>query len=301
MSFRQRLIESQKKRAEACQVLGNKRPQLTNSYGWWSRYLERSCTKQLDDYCRVNICWTSLRDDNVEYRNSDDSVNQRVCGSGCGVCPSVKNFQITSDKLPDQIREIFSQFLPMQWGTVIGLDKAHSSSWNPYWETGWLRPDLVLTDLITIMHPDLNIQGKTIFPNSSFCFEYNGNMVVSMSWLPEYPNDWNIHVTFIFLVDISNPPSSLLGAPHFVVLDQFYPAANVKIATAICVDVADMEIVIVEKMKYSPYLTVRIPGCQKSKTYLWSVRRTQIEWSFSCIRNSESLGIRLDYCHTFHY
>lgn len=64
-------------------------------------------------------------------------------------------------------------------------------------------------------------------------------------------------------MDISNPPSSLLGAPHFVVLDQFYPAANVKIATAICVDVADMEIVIVEKMKYSPYLTVRIPGCQK--------------------------------------
>ena len=88
-----------------------------------------------------------------------------------------------------------------------------------------------------------------------------------MSWLPEYPNDGNIHVTVIFLVDISNPPSSLLGAPHFAVLDQFYPEANVKIATALNVDVADMEIVMVEKMKYSPNfmfsVTVRVPGCQK--------------------------------------
>ena len=64
----------------------------------------------------------------------------------------------------------------------------------------------------------------------------------------------------------SNPPSSLLGAPHFAVLDQFYPEANGKIANALQVDVTDMEISMVDKMKYSPNflfsLTVRVSGCQ---------------------------------------
>ena len=29
-----------------------------------------------------------LQDAGAEYRNADDSVNDALCGSGCGTCPS---------------------------------------------------------------------------------------------------------------------------------------------------------------------------------------------------------------------
>lgn len=41
----------------------------------------------------------------------------------------------------------------MRCGSVIALDKSHSGSGNPYWETSRLRPDIVLMDLVTLMHP----------------------------------------------------------------------------------------------------------------------------------------------------
>jgi len=34
---------------------------------------------------------------------------------------------------------------------------------NDYWETGSLRPDLVLADLIKILHPDLLPEHELVF------------------------------------------------------------------------------------------------------------------------------------------
>ena len=139
-----------------------------------------------------------LRDANVEYRNSDDSVNEAICGSGCGVCPSGTsdtrcsvpiadyvdlfrstdywiaagigancwsgscNFELTSDDLLKQNQIFFPAFRPMQCGGVIALDKSHEATTgaNSYWQMGRIRPDLIFRDLVVLMHPDVAMEGE---------------------------------------------------------------------------------------------------------------------------------------------
>lgn len=242
-----------------------------------------------------------LRDANVEYRNSDDSVNQEVCGSGCGVCPSGTsdtrcsvpinqyldlfrstdywisagigancwsgscNFQLDSDTLLDQNREIFSQFLPMQCGSVLALDQAHSGSGNPYWELGRVRPDLILRDLVTLMHPDLNIQEETTFfrllppPSNN-----EGLASCPRTKLPVTPKDGTVHVTSHFVVTMDSP-AGIIGAPHFEVLEGLYSSGAHEIADKLGTHATDLEIAMANQapshLSFTIVLTARVRGC----------------------------------------
>ena len=46
------------------------------------------------------------------------------------------------------------------WNAVLRADPKHG---NDYWQTGVVRPDLVLADLSAILHPELS-------PNHEFTF-----------------------------------------------------------------------------------------------------------------------------------
>ena len=246
-----------------------------------------------------------LRDANVEYRNSDDSVNQAICGSGCGACPSgtsdtrcsVKiddyldlfryadywisagigancwsgscNFAITSDSLLAENREIFSQFLPMQCGSLIGLDKSQlDGTGNTYWELGRVRPDLVLMDLVTLMHPDVGIQEETTFFRMLPPLTNNtGVPSCPRIFLPEMPEGGTVHVSSLFDVVVSSPPNPIIGASRFEVLDRLYPNTNALVAEALEVDVSDMEIAMSNSREagnagFSIAVTARVLGCQ---------------------------------------
>ena len=238
-----------------------------------------------------------LRDANVEYRNSDDSINDAVCGpNGCGVCPSGTsdtrcsvplsdyldlfrdadywivagigancwsgscNFQITSDDLLDQNRDIYSQFLPMQCGTLIGLDKAHSSSsgGNPYWELGRIRPDLILLDLVALMHPDVKVpqDDTTFFRMLPAPTNKTGLPACPRTLLPVKVPSGTVYVTANYVVKITNPPSAtssesmIIGAPRFAILDRFSPTLNVDLASKLGVNKNDLEIVLTNGMEH---------------------------------------------------
>jgi hypothetical protein len=250
-----------------------------------------------------------LRDANVEYRNSDDSVNQAICGSGCGACPSGTsdtrcsvaigeyldlfrsadywisagigancwsgscNFEISADGLLDQNREIYSQFLPMQCGSLIGLDKSQQDGGkNQYWELGRLRPDLVLMDLVTLMHPDLGISEETTFFRMlSPLSNATGVPQCPRTLLPAKPEEGTVHVTSIFAVDMASdpsPPSDIIGASRFAVLDRFHPTANAKIAEALSLDLSDVEIAMSNQgignadSGFGIAVTVRVTNCR---------------------------------------
>ena len=245
-----------------------------------------------------------LRDANVEYRNSDDSVNQAICGSGCGACPSGTsdtrcsvnindylnlfrhadywmvagigancwsgscNFEISSESLLDQNQDIYSQFLPMQCGSLIGLDKSQmDGTGNTYWELGRVRPDLVLMDLVTLMHPDVGIQEETTFfrmlPPLS---DSSGVPTCPRTLLPESPEAGTVHVTSVFTMDVSNADPELIGASRFAVLEKLYPTTNAKLAEAVGVEVSDLEIAMANQQfddaQFSIAVTVRVSNCQ---------------------------------------
>uniref|UniRef100_A0A7S4AX69 Uncharacterized protein n=1 Tax=Pseudo-nitzschia australis TaxID=44445 RepID=A0A7S4AX69_9STRA len=249
-----------------------------------------------------------LRDANVEYRNSDDEVNKELCGSGCGVCPSGTsdtrcsldivdyldlfrsadywisagigancwsascNFEITSDDLLDENRDIYSQFLPMQCGSVIGLDKSQNGSGNKYWELGRLRPDLVLMDLVTLMHPDLEVQEETTFFRMLPPLSNSTGMSPCLrATLPMKPEKETVHVVSIFTIDMADPPSTsnIIGPSHFAILERFYPSVNIEVAKALNVDVLDLEMgmsnngmQVADNSSFQIAVTVRVPNCQ---------------------------------------
>ena len=265
-----------------------------------------------------------FRDANVEYRNSDDAVNQAICPQGgCGVCPSGTsdtrcsvpitdyvnlfqsadywisagigancwsascNFEMArgSDSLLDENREIYSQFLPMQCGSVIALDKAHGGSGNTYWELGRVRPDLILMDLVTLMHPDLELDQETTTFFRMLPPPTNLTQVPDCprTWLPEQPGPDTVHVTagFATQIVVENLPTSeeLIGAPHFAVLERFYPTVHTALAKALAVNVQDLEIAMSNEILPPPQerraaqdgddssfgisVTVRVPSCQE--------------------------------------
>ncbi len=63
------------------------------------------------------------------------------------------NYSLT----PDGDARHFSRFLAFQCGQVWANDNRNDVSLgtgNPFYEEGVVRPDLVLLDLVTILHPD---------------------------------------------------------------------------------------------------------------------------------------------------
>ena len=247
-----------------------------------------------------------LRDANVEYRNSDDSINEQVCGSGCGVCPSGTsdtrcsvpiteylnlfrwadywisagigancwsascNFEITSDALLEQNREIFSQFLPMRCGSVLALDKAHGPNGNPYWDIGRLRPDLILEDLVSLMHPDVEMTGETTFfrmlpPPTNL----TGLEACPRTLLPPTPESGTVHITGSFVLEASPPSDTeFMGSPKFIIFDKLYSSVNTAVAKELNVDPEDMEISMLNDVDqgFFPFaVTVRVSNCKNNK------------------------------------
>jgi len=247
-----------------------------------------------------------LRDANVEYRNADDSINEQVCGSGCGVCPSGTsdtrcsvpideylelfrwadywisagigancwsascNFEITSDELLNQNREIFSQFLPMRCGSVLALDKAHGPSGNPYWDIGRLRPDLILEDIVALMHPDVEIQGETtFFRKLPIPQDLSGVEECPRTLLPPKPEKGSVHITASFVMK-AEPPSEVafMGSPEFSIYDKLYSNVNSAVARKLNVNLEDMEIRMMNRMDlgFFPFaVTVRVSNCPDHK------------------------------------
>ena len=158
----------------------------------------------------------------------------------------------------------------MQCGSVIALDKSHSGSGNPYWETSRLRPDLVLMDLVKLVHPDVAIDHETTFmrilpppANSS------GVPACPRALLPVVPDEDTVHVTSRYLVSIdeSSAASDAIGAPHFAVLNRFYPFANGKIAEALGIDKMDLKLAMANEMQegsseFDIAVTVRVRNCE---------------------------------------
>lgn len=246
-----------------------------------------------------------LRDANVEYRNSDDSVNKAICGSGCGVCPSGTsdtrcsvpitdyvtlfrsadfwisagigancwsdscNFEISSDSLLDENRDIYSKFVAMQCGSVIALDKSHSRMGNAYWEVGRLRPDLILLDLVSLLHPDIEIEEETTFFRA---MPPPANMTdippCPVTRLPSKPSRGTVHVSSIFIIELGNEPTANhIGEPHFTIQENFYPKVHRELAEVLGVDSGDLEIAISNHMPptkdgFAIAVTVRVSGCQ---------------------------------------
>ena len=229
-----------------------------------------------------------LRDANVNYRNSDNSIQDAVCGSGCGVCPSGTsdtrcsvpiqqylelfewadywiaagigancwsascNFKLTGadELLFHPNRDIFSQFLALRCGSVLALDQAHGVQGNTYWDLGRIRPDLILEDLVQLMHPDVSIEGDdttTFFRLLPPATNLTGVPACPRTVLPNPPSAGTVHITAHYLLE-ANPPSSaetppdFIGAPEFVVLDKLYTAVQPAVAEELGVEAQHVQL-----------------------------------------------------------
>ena len=58
----------------------------------------------------------------------------------------------------------FALFLAVRTGRVYNNNaKVNAAGGNDYWETGVARPDLVLADLISVIHPELEPHHQRIW------------------------------------------------------------------------------------------------------------------------------------------
>ena len=297
------LIKNRYMRAKEIAMTANYRPTvMVGKPGTWNEAARNSWMITVGS----TYVGEFLRDANVEYRNSDDSINEQVCGSGCGVCPSGAsdtrcsipideylelfrwsdywisagigancwsascNFEITSDSLLEQNEEIFSQFLPMRCGSVLALDKAHGPNGNPYWDVGRVRPDLILEDLVSLMHPDVDVVSETTFfrmlPPPT---DLTGVEACPRTLLPSKPEDGTVYVTGSFVLE-ANPPSDtvFMGSPEFLVFDKLYSKVNTAIAQDLEIDMEDMEIRMLNSkdLGFFPFVvTVRLSNCNNHK------------------------------------
>lgn len=248
-----------------------------------------------------------LRDANAEYRNADDSVNHAVCGSGCGLCPSGPadtrcsvpiqqfldlfrwadywisagvgancwsgscDFRLTADSLLSENRDVYSQFLAMRCGSVLALDKAHTGAGNPYWEVGRLRPDLVLEDLVVLLHPDVRSPNDTttFFRELPQPADMTGVQACPRTLLPARPEPGALFVVASFPVHLGSPQPALVGRWHFAVLDRLYTGAHSLMAEQLETSAANVDVALSnDDLEGAPIgssfelkVTVRVPNC----------------------------------------
>mmetsp|Transcript_21150 Transcript_21150/g.58801 ORF Transcript_21150/g.58801 Transcript_21150/m.58801 type:complete len:146 (+) Transcript_21150:3242-3679(+) len=131
-------------------------------------------------------------------------------------------------------------------------------------------------DLVTLMHPDLELEEDTTFFRM-FPPPINTTGVPSCprKRLPVRPEQGTIHISSRFIVDVDASTSRTIDASYFAVLDRLYPTANENIANALgVVNVADLEMVMTNSEQQSLSrigidATVRVPNC-KAHSLLWT-------------------------------
>jgi hypothetical protein len=112
-----------------------------------------------------------LKDANCEYRNSDDSLpsslNMAQFTQNFGQADYWLNaavfgarttmdriFNVNASRSAGGDRPFLASFPSVRCGEVYANDNLVGTRGNPFFELGVLRPDLILDDLVTILHSD---------------------------------------------------------------------------------------------------------------------------------------------------
>ncbi|MDQ1771890.1 ABC transporter substrate-binding protein [Labilibaculum sp. A4] len=120
-----------------------------------------------------NYMVSYLRDAGANYFLFDDETRGNIPMSVESVLDQCSQADIwiypgTTKSLADieNNGEIFTQFAAYQNKEIYNIYKrSNSNGGSDWWETGSLRPDLVLKDFIKVLHPDLLAQDTTYYIN----------------------------------------------------------------------------------------------------------------------------------------
>jgi iron complex transport system substrate-binding protein len=196
-----------------------------------------------------------LRDANVEYKNALNAVPSPLnatsylatfsqaqfwinanCFTGTGIpCTLDQVAAGNATRTPQGDRPIFTQFLAFQCDNVFGNDGQLTpiSVGNPFFEEGVVRPDLILKDLVQIMHPDLD------FEHTRYFYRQMSNLT-DRTGVPECPfvdfpsiPQGGVYVTRLYRV------SGLTGS---ALLDAVHPTLKPLVSTRLGVPASMFEI-----------------------------------------------------------
>ena len=164
----------------------------------------------------------------------------------------------------------------MQCGTILGLDQDGTGG-TSFWDLGRLRPDLVLMDLVVLLHPELKDNEMSDYETIFFrkilpLSDASGVPACPKTWLPPTPEEGSVHVTATYGVSLPENNPTFVGKPSFVVLETLYPLAHNSLAMELGVDVENIELAMGNKDKVDlsdsdlvVTVTVRILGCMDPK------------------------------------
>ena len=100
------------------------------------------------------------------YRGNSSNKSLPVDMEEAYILASEADFWLNTGKIGslEELKNAYPKFAGVKsvdTGNVYNCDKRISGSGNDFWESGQVRPDLVLEDLIRIFHPEI-LEGRDL-------------------------------------------------------------------------------------------------------------------------------------------